>query len=314
MQDSPNGFDAPMLGLKRKAWLAKLEEIAEEHGYFQPLGAKHCATLIEDKPVLLITFETMQSIQDRGDTGQPLGWELVRELGWSHLCLLSDGDTWFRDPAVYAYFDRLSDDGFFEDFDRIVVYGAGSCGYAAAAFSAAAPGSTVVALQPQATLDPDLTGWDRRFPEARRLCFTDRYGYAPDMLDAAEDAFVIHDPRQDLDAMHAALFARENVTRLTTPFLGDDIEADLLEMQILFRILAKAGAGKLTPHAFHRLYRARRNHRPYLNALLHEIERQKRPFIKALLCANVARRLKEPRFMRKLNMLVQAADKGRLAS
>ncbi|SFL90646.1 phosphoadenosine phosphosulfate reductase [Shimia aestuarii] len=314
MQDSPNGFDAPMLGLKRKAWLAKLEEIAEEHGYFQPLGAKHCATLIEDKPILLITFETMQSIQDRGDTGQPLGWELVRELGWSHLCLLSDGDTWFRDPAVYAYFDRLSDDGFFEDFDRIVVYGAGSCGYAAAAFSAAAPGSTVVALQPQATLDPDLAGWDRRFPEARRLSFTDRYGYAPDMLDAAEDAFVIHDPRQDLDAMHAALFARENVTRLATPFLGDDIEADLLEMQILFRILAKAGAGKLTPHAFHRLYRARRTHMPYLNALLREIERQKRPFIKALLCANVARRLKEPRFMRKLNMLVQAADKGRLAS
>ncbi|WP_197916511.1 phosphoadenosine phosphosulfate reductase [Thiosulfatihalobacter marinus] len=313
MQDSPNGFDAPMLGLARDAWLQKLDEIAEEHGHFQPLGSSHWATLIEDKPVLLVTFETIDSIQKRGDTGQPLGWELVRELGWSHLCILSDGDTWFRDPAVYAYFDRLSDDGFFEDFDRIVFYGAGSCGYAAAAFSVAAPGATVVVLQPQATLDPAIAPWDRRYPQARKRSFSDRYGYAPDMLEAASAGFVLYDPRVDLDAMHAALYRRPDVTLARLPFLGDDIESNLLDMQILFRILAKAGAGKLTPHALSRLWRARRTHLPYLDALLTTIERQKRPFIKALLCANVARRLREPRYMRKLNMLVQAAEKGKLA-
>ena len=50
------------------------------------------------------------------------------------------GDTWFRDNRVYGYFDRLIADGFFEDFDTVIFYGAGSCGYAAAAFSVAAPG------------------------------------------------------------------------------------------------------------------------------------------------------------------------------
>lgn len=314
MQDSPNGFDTPMLGLKRDAWLAQLEDIAEAHGHFQPLGPRHFATLIEDKPVLLVTFEAMQGIQKRGDTGQPLGWELVRELGWSHLCILSDGDTWFRDPAVYAYFDRLSDDGFFEDFDRVVFYGAGPCGYAATAFSLAAPGATVVAIQPQATLEPHLTPWDPRYPQAKRLSFGDRYGYAPDMLQAAQSSFVIYDPLESFDAMHAGLFRADNTALLATARMGNDIESQLLDMQILFRILAKAGAGKLSAAAFFKLYRARRTHLRYLNRLLGDIEKQRRPFIKALLCANVARRLKEPRFLRKLNLLVQAADQGKLAS
>lgn len=314
MQDSPNGFDAPMLGLKQADWLAKLEEVAEEHGQFQPLGDAHCATLIEDKPILLVTFETMQGIQKRGDTGQPLGWELARELGWSHLCILSDGNTWFRAPEVGAYFDRLADEEFFEEFDQVIFYGAGSCGYAAAAFSLAAPGATVVSVKPQATLAPDMAGWDHRFPAARRLSFSGRYGFAPDMLGGADKAFVIYDPFQDLDAMHAALFRRRNVELLPAPRLGSHPERNLLEMQILFRILAKAGAGKLDRHAFYKLLRARRTHIRYLNRLLGDIEAQKRPYMKALLCANVASRLQEPRFMRKLDLLVQAADEGRLAS
>ena len=110
MQDSPNGFDTPMLGLPNAAWLRQLKDVVEKPGHFQPLGRQHCAALIEDKPVLLVTFETIDGIQSRADTGQPLGWELVRELGWSHLCILSNGDTWFRDPAVYAYFDKLKAD------------------------------------------------------------------------------------------------------------------------------------------------------------------------------------------------------------
>jgi hypothetical protein len=313
MQDSPNGFDAPMLGLRKADWLMKLEEVAEDHGHFQPLGPRHCATLIEDKPVLLVTFETMQGIQKRGDTGQPLGWELVRELGWSHLCLMCDGNTWFRDPEVIAYFDRLSDDGFFDEFDQVIFYGAGTCGYAAATFSLAAPGATVIAIKPQATLAPDLAGWDHRFPAARRQSFSGRYGFSPDMLDGAEKAFIIYDPLEDLDAMHAALYRRRNVELLPTPRMGGMLEPQMLEMQILFRIIAKAGAGKLTRETFYKLYRARRNHIRYLNRLLSDIENQKRPYMKALMCANVARRLREPRFMRKLDLLVRAADEGRLA-
>ena len=68
MQDMPNGFDTPMQGLSTPQWLEKLEDIAEEHGYFQTLGTNHFATFIEDKPTLVVTFETIKDIQARGDT------------------------------------------------------------------------------------------------------------------------------------------------------------------------------------------------------------------------------------------------------
>lgn len=63
---------------------------------------------------------------------------MVKTRQWSSLSLISEGDTWFRDPAVYRYFDRLVDDRFFEGFDEVLFFGAGPCGYAAAAFSVCA--------------------------------------------------------------------------------------------------------------------------------------------------------------------------------
>ncbi|SHJ68218.1 hypothetical protein SAMN05444000_111131 [Shimia gijangensis] len=314
MQDMVNGFDVPMLGLGKSDWLETLENIVDEHGYFQPLGDRHYATLVEEKPILLVTFETIQGVQNRGDSGQPLGFELVRELGWSHLCVLSDGDTWFRDPAVYAYFDRLADDGFFDEFENVLFYGAGPCGYAAAAFSVTAPGARVVTINPQATLDPSMADWDRRYTEARRLCFTDRYGFAPEMIEAADQAFVLYSRDQQEDAMHATLFHADNVERLALPRLGPDPEAQLLEMQVLFRILVQANIGKLTRASFFKLMRARRNHLPYLRHLLKQLKQGNRFLLTALLCANVTARMRAPQFEKTLTELDAAASEGRLSA
>ncbi len=301
MQDAVNFFDTPMLGLERDQWLAKLEEIADDHGNFEQLGKRHFASFVEDtSKTLLVTFETIQSIQARKETGQPLGFELVQELGWSHLCLLSDGQTWFRDAKVYAYFDRLIDDGFFDEFDKVVFYGAGPCGYAASAFSVASPGATVIALQPQATLDPRLTAWDDRFTHMRGTSFTSRYGFAPDMVDAAKRAYVIYNPHLTQDAMHAAMFARPNVTLLRAPMIGPNLENGLYTMQILLRVIVKASQGKLTDQSFGRLLRARREYLPYLRALLGQTELRERPDLSKMVCANVTRRFNAPRFKRKL--------------
>jgi len=45
---------------------------------------------------------------------------LFKKNGWSHLSIISDGDTSFHDPKVYSYFDRLDDDEIFDDFDHVV--------------------------------------------------------------------------------------------------------------------------------------------------------------------------------------------------
>ncbi len=310
MQDGLESLNESLAGLPPAEWRTRLSALAEENGLCHPLGDRHFATFIDQGKTLLVTFETIQGIQQLSEDAQPLGFDLVKNLGWSHLCVISDGDTWFRDGRIYGFFDQMIDDGFFEEFDKVIFYGAGPCGYAAAAFSVAAPGATVVAVQPQATLDARMTEWDDRFVEMRRISFTDRFGYAPDMLDAAEKAFVIYDPLESLDAMHATLFERSNVTRLRTRNLGGSVQTRLLEMGCLYQILSQAGRGKLTAHAFHKLMRARRENGPYLRGLLRRTSDLDRPILTALLCRNVCDRLRAPRFKKTLKALQERADAG----
>ncbi len=299
MQDAANTFDMPLSDLKdRDAWLDKVAELTEEDGYMQRLGDRHAAIFVEEKPILLVTFETHQRIAEISEDCQPMGWDMVKALGWSHLCLVSDGDTWFRDRAVYGFFDRLVDDGFFEDFDQVIFYGAGPCGYAAAAFSVAAPGAKVVAIQPQATLDPRVAEWDHRYLPMRRTAFDDRYGYAPDMLDAAAHAYILYDPEIELDAMHAALFTRSNVTKFRMRYMAEDLDKSLIRMQILYRILAQASADKLNTAALARLYRARRNDTGYQFNLLRRLMADSRHYLTILLTNKVLEQRRAPRFRR----------------
>jgi hypothetical protein len=310
MQDAANSIDEDLSGLERAEWKARLIATADANGMSQTLGERHFATFIDQGSTLFVSFETVQGIRALSKTAQPFGFDMVQAQGWSHLCLISDGDTWFRDARIYGFFDQLIDDGFFEDFDRVVFFGTGPCGYAACAYSVAAPGATVVAIQPQATLDPRMTDWDDRITEMRRTSFTDRYGYAPDMLDAAEHAFILYDPAQELDAMHATLFERPNVTRLRMRHMGGALQTRMLEMQILYRTVLMAARGRLSDVTFYRLYRARRDNQTYLRALTDHLDQHDRPYLNALLCRNVNARMNSRRFRRRLLALQKRAEEG----
>lgn len=310
MQDDEDSLDRSLTGLGPAAWKDGLAQMAEAEGMFEELGPRHIATFIERDNTLLVTFETMQGIRTLSPLAQPLGFDMVRAQDWSHLCLISDGDTWFRDPVLYELFDRLIDDGFFESYNRVVFYGAGPCGYAAAAFSVSSPGAIVLAVQPQATLDPRMTEWDPRFTEMRRTSFTDRYGYAPDMIDAAQHAFVLYDPREALDAMHAALFRRPNVTRLRMTHMGSALQTDLIEMGILDRLILLAGTNRLSDEVFSALYRARREHPAYLRNLMTRLDADDRPYLNALLCRSVTARMNAPKLHRRLAGLRAEAKAG----
>ncbi|MGB5558417.1 MAG: phosphoadenosine phosphosulfate reductase [Paracoccaceae bacterium] len=302
----------PANNLSDEDWLERMEDVTDDLGFFEPLGPDHSALFVDKSRQLLVTFEVVQSARNRSDNDVPLGWEMAERHGWSQLCILAHSETWFRHRAVYMFFDRLIDDGFFDEYDRIVFHGSGSCGYAAAAYSVAAPGATVIALQPQATLDPRVTEWDSRFDHMRRVSFTDRYGYAPDMLDAAERAFVLYDPEETADAMHAALFTRQNVMKLRCRYLDGEIEAFLRRMQILQPLLVKAMDGSLTEADFYRLFRERRTYLPYLRRLLSAVDDMQRPYLTGLLCRSVLVGMNTPRFRRQLDRAEhELAEQGR---
>lgn len=301
MQDASKTFEPDLADLPKGEWLTRLAAIAQDHGFFQPLGRKHFAAHVRRGDTLLVSFETVQGIRALSSTAEPLGWSMVRNHDWSHLCIVSDGDTWFRDRHVFGLFDKMIDDGFFDDFETVVFYGAGPCGYGAAAFSVAAPGARVVAIQPQATLDPRVTEWDERFFEMRRVDFTSRYGYAPDMLDACDQAFVLYDPVETLDAMHAALFTRAGVKQFRLRNMGDAIQSDLMAMKVLPDLLHMAAQGTLDDLSFAKAYRARRSYPGYLRRVMAALDGDERTDLTYMMARNVTSRMKAPRFARRLS-------------
>lgn len=302
---------ADLAAMSDAEWAARLEKIGDEAGYCENLGPRHRVFFSDQGPVLLVTFETVAEIRARQPDQLPLGHAIAAARGWSSLAVIAEGDTWFRDRAVFGYFDRLVDDAFFEDFDRVVFFGAGMAGYAAAAYSVTAPGATVIALAPQATLEPRIAGWDHRFPQMRRTAFSDRYGFAPDMLEGAGEAFVLYDPLEPLDAMHAALFRRPWVTALPCPTLGPNLGGMIAALGLTEPMLVAACEGRFNTTAFWRLYRVRRDSVRYLRMLAARTDAAGRPLLTALLARNAARRLAAPRFRNRLVQLeALLAEKG----
>lgn len=286
----------------RAALLQRLDDLTAEEGHFEPVGARHWALFEDAGTTLIVTFDQMATIL-ASDTGMPWGHGFARDRGWSHLCFIAEGETHFRDPALYRHLDRLVDDAFFEDFDRVLFFGHGHGAHAACAYAVTAPGAQVLALNPRATLAGREVAWDRRDLAARRLDFTTRYGYAPEMLEGAGKVVVIHDLTQREEAMHSALFRAPWVTRLSAPLMGERIEWALRHMGILPTLIEAAMEGRLTPALFAREWRKRRAFSPYLKALLDKAETARRRGLAIAICRSVTRRLKAPHFARRLAKL-----------
>jgi len=267
--------------------LAALRDDMGADGFQYDLDENHVATFLARGPKLLVTFETVENTLNVGKNGLPIGLDFVEDKNWSLLHLAAKTDSWFRTPAIYEFMDELVDDMFFEDFDQVLFYGAGIGAYGACAYSVAAPGANVLAISPQATLDSERAGWDMRFPEAKRLKFNDRYGYAPDMLEGANSAFILYDPYRALDHVHASLFQGPNVTRLKCRHLDGMIELALREMDLLHQLIEGSGNGDMTELQFHRLMRKRRDHTRYLRTVLHAMGKRNRPLLVATICQHV---------------------------
>ena len=284
MQDLQLAIETNLKDLQPNAWFGALDDLFEDHGFFEQLGTKHFAGFLEAGNKLLVTFENAVSVREDTPTAEPRGFSYARHDGWSHLALLSEGDSWFRDKPVYDFFDRLTDEGFFDDFERVVFHGANGGAYAAAAFSIVAPGATVVALRPQATLDAQIAGWDTRYKDQRIHDFSDRYGYAPDMAESANDVFIAYDPTRPLDAMHAALFNTSNVTRLPCPLQGEHLDQAFDRLGIHDILLKLVMDQSLDQKRFVQLLRARRYDQTYAKSLVAHLVQAGHPGLAKVIC------------------------------
>ncbi|MEL7026760.1 MAG: phosphoadenosine phosphosulfate reductase [Pseudomonadota bacterium] len=288
--------------LSASEWIAELAAVGAERGYYTPLGKKHSAIYVANSSkVLLVSFESMAHIRVSSPGGVPFGFQFAEPRGWSHLALIARKETWFRSPHVWRFFDRQIDSGFFEEFDKVIFYGAGMGGYGAAAYSVAAPGATVIAVSPQATLAPERARWDTRFRRHRTRDFTSRYGFAPEMTEAAKDVFIAYDPAETEDAMHAALFHGDHVHRIPYRRGGAGaIDADFRGMGVFEKLFDAASRDALSPKVFYQALRARRSHTPWLRAAMGRVIGQDRPFLTGLFARGALKLQDVPRFKKVL--------------
>lgn len=249
-----------------RAWATLARDLAGPDGFFTDNG-RHSFLFVPRGDTLVVTFDNLDIAMGKREDRRPWGYGFIEKQGWSMLGVMAAGWTWYRDPWVAAEFDRLAAEGFFARFARVVFYGASMGGYAAAAFSPAAPGAEVVAISPQSTLDRRLVPFETRYRVAWDEDFAGRYGDAATVSAAARRVILLYDPHEPLDAGHADRFAAANVLKLRCPLLGHRLGTSLQQMGILNPIILAALDGSLTAAAFHRALRARKGFPRYQREL-----------------------------------------------
>ncbi|SPJ24399.1 hypothetical protein [Palleronia abyssalis] len=288
------------------AWSEIAQDLAGPAGFFEDLG-EHSMLFQERSDTLVVTFDNLDIAMEKRDERRPWGYSFIKAQGWSMLGVMANGWTWFRDPRVDEAFMGLRDGGFFDRFGRVVFYGASMGGYAAAAFSAAAPGSTVFVTSPQSTLDKTIVPWEMRYKTAWDRDFSGPFGDAAITSQAAGRVHILYDPYVAPDAAHAARFTGANVAHWQCPLLGHRLGSSLQQMGALKEITIAAIEGTLDRPSFYQLLRKRRDLPRYQRELVHHAVERGHPDLALKVCNHILAR-RSDKALRGIASQLQAAS------
>ncbi len=250
------------------SWDRIATKLAGDKGWYRASTNGHSFLYVpRSSDTLVVTFDNLDIAMTKREDRRPWGYSFIKDQGWSMLGVLAGGWTWYREQWVSDQFDQLKDDGFFKQFKRVVFYGASMGGYAACAFSSAAPGCDVMAISPQSTVDKSVVPWESRYKVVWNRDFNGKYGDAAKVSQAANRVLILYDPYEPLDAQHAARFTGENVQHLRAPLLGHRLGSSLNQMGILSPIILGALDGSLSSREYYKLLRARKSSPRYQREL-----------------------------------------------
>jgi len=283
-------------------WSEIAQKLAGKDGFFTDCG-EHSFLYMPRGDTLVVTFDNLDIAMTKRDDRRPWGFSFIENQGWSMLGVMANGWTWFRDDAVVAEFNRLRDNGFFEQFKRVVFYGASMGGYGAAAYSAAAKGSTVFVISPQSTLDKEIVPWEMRYKKVWDRDFSGAYGDAALSSQSAANVHLMYDPYVAPDAAHAARFTGDNVTHWRCPLLGHRLGSSLGQMGILQEIARKSILGELDKLSFYKLLRKRHDFPRYQRELANLALDRGHPELARRVCRYVLARRNDSFFHKMLTRL-----------
>ncbi|MCL4068765.1 glycosyltransferase family 61 protein [Pseudomonas sp. GX19020] len=261
--------------------------------------------------VLMVTFDNVTSIHAH-EPHQP--WLLGRALKINVpiLGLLAGERDWYRNADAQKLLTQLHEAGFFRRFRRVVFIGTSMGAFAALALSALVPGVEVVAFSPQSTLAPDLAPFEDRYPGPTRHCDWQDLPLrdAADSLAPAARIWLIYDPFNRTDRLHANRLKGDNIERVHFNFAGHRMLREFRQSEMLNDLIAGLVLGEMDRTAVNRHMRQRREIDAWQNALLRKGE----ALGHAALTARAARRLfaihPERRDLRKLAWKLERIARG----
>ena len=122
--------------------------LADKQGFSQVM-TRHIGLFYPRGDTLIVGFDNMKS-RDMPPPAFPWGYNAIAAQGYSHLgIMMARRNDWFRHKDLDAFFDGLRWQGFFDQFRRVVFFGASMGGYGALSFCSACPFADVVVFAPQ---------------------------------------------------------------------------------------------------------------------------------------------------------------------
>ena len=217
---------------------------------------------------LIITFEHASENPNRADIYR-YGWgsKRFRAQRVSHLCVKPKSSDWYRNPDLADALSSLRENGFFDQFETIITYGGSMGGYAALTYADLVKATTVLALNPQTTLNLSDVPWEDRFQEAQLQDWTGPYSDAVGKSENAKQVLCVYDPFTRRDAMHVARLNQSNLVHVRAPFLGHGIGEPLNELGALWRLVTWAKDDAIDLPCFHKVLRDRKKLPRYLEIL-----------------------------------------------
>ncbi|OOY20383.1 hypothetical protein BMI86_07455 [Thioclava sp. DLFJ5-1] len=280
-------------GLEEKLpdWYREIFPAGPRDGFYEKLGAHALIHVARDPATLVVTFDNLSDAGYPGYDIRPWAEKFIRDNGWSHLGVVAQGPTWFRDARLIARMEALRDQGFFEGYARVVMTGTSMGGFGALAFADLAPGCEVVAFSPQTTLARDLVPWERRFARGRDQDWSLPRSDAAEHSGAAAKVWVVCDPFLQEDMRQVGRLPRDNVTLLKAFGQGHKTALVLRRMELLKAVIARAVTGELSEDWYYRSTRGRKDIYLYRKVMEdHLASRGKEHRIPRLVAAFKARR------------------------
>lgn len=252
--DALPGTDTPTL----PPWFAEIHTGGDREGFYTRLKHHAVACIRRDDARLVVTFDNLSNVNDLSPQREPWAYNFLRSNDCSHLSIMARRKDWYRDPQLIAYLEKLSADGFFRQFGKVIMTGTSMGGFASLAFASLAPGATIISFSPQTTLDESLVPWEERFLVGRRRDWSLSYSDCAFEIDDVEKAFVFYDPFFEPDRRHVERLEGDNVIPLKTWFSGHFSPVFLRRANLLKPVMQHALDDTLTPAVFYTLFRERR--------------------------------------------------------